>query len=67
MGKRQDWPITAPFLDGRSRREQLRCEMLAIAWLTALGEETEKAREDFMRSTVFFSRALGLAMMEWQL
>jgi hypothetical protein len=35
--------------------------MLAIAWLTALGEETEKARG------ALFSGALGLAMMEWQL
>ena len=42
-------------------------EMLAIAWLTALGEETEKARGGFMRSTVSFSGALGLATMEWQL
>ena len=44
MGERQDWPITAPFLDRRSRRGRLGREMLAIAWLTALGEETEKAR-----------------------
>ena len=41
--------------------------MLAIAWLTALREETEKARGGSMRSTVSFSGALGLAMMEWQL
>ena len=44
MGERQDWPIAAPFLDRRSRRGGLGREMLAIAWLTALGEETEKAR-----------------------
>jgi hypothetical protein len=67
MGERQDWPITAPFLDRRSRRGQLGRKMLAIAWLTALGEETEKARGGFMRSTVSFSGALGLATMEWQL
>jgi hypothetical protein len=44
MGERQDWPITAPFLDRRSRRGRLGREMLAIAWLTAIGEEAEKAR-----------------------
>jgi hypothetical protein len=44
MGKRQEWPITAPFLDRRSRRGRLGRELLAIAWLTALREETEKAR-----------------------
>jgi hypothetical protein len=58
MGERQDWPIAAPFLDRRSRRGRLGREMLAIAWLTALGEETEKARG------ALFSGALGLAMME---
>jgi hypothetical protein len=36
MGERQDWQITAPFLDRRSRRGRLGREMLAIAWLTAL-------------------------------
>jgi hypothetical protein len=44
IGERQDWPITAPFLDRWSRRGRLGREMLAIAWLTALREETEKAR-----------------------
>jgi len=44
MGERQDWPIAAPFLDRRWSRGGLGREMLAIAWLTALGEETEKAR-----------------------
>ena len=44
MGERQDWPIAAPFLDRQSRRGRLGREMLAIAWLTALREETEKAR-----------------------
>jgi hypothetical protein len=61
MGERQDWPITAPFLDHRSRRGKLGREMLAIAWLTALGEG------GFTHSTVSFSGALGLATMEWQL
>ena len=37
--------------------------MSAIAWLIALIEETEKARRGFMRSTISFSSALGLAMM----
>ena len=67
MGERQDWPITAPFLDCRARRGRLGREMLVIAWLTALREGTEKARGGSMRSTVSFSGALGLAMMEWQL
>jgi hypothetical protein len=44
MGKRQDWPITAPFLDRQSRRGCLGRKMLAIAWLTALREEVEKVR-----------------------
>jgi hypothetical protein len=44
MGERQDWPIAAPFLDRRSRRGRLGREMLAIVWLTALGEEMEKAK-----------------------
>jgi hypothetical protein len=44
MGERQDWPIAAPFPDRRSSRGGLGREMLAIAWLTALGEETEKVR-----------------------
>jgi hypothetical protein len=38
------YAIAAPFLDRRSRRGRLGREMLAIAWLTALGEETEKGR-----------------------
>ncbi len=42
MGERQDWPIAVPFFDRRSRRGRLGRETLAIAWLTALGEETEK-------------------------
>jgi len=67
MGERQDWPITAPFLDRRSRRGQLGREMLVIAWLTALREEMEKARGGFMRCAVSFSGALGLATLEWQL
>jgi hypothetical protein len=67
MGERQDWPITAPFLDRRSRRGGLGREMLAIAGLTALGEETEKASGGFIRSTISFSSALGLETMEWQL
>jgi hypothetical protein len=67
MGERQDWPITAPFLDRRSRQGCLGREMLAIAWLTALREETENPGGGSMRSTVSFSGALGLAMMEWQL
>ncbi len=67
MGEGQDWPITAPFLDRQSRLGRLGREMLAIAWLTALREEMEKARGGSMRSTVSFSGALGLAMMEWQL
>ena len=62
---RQDWPITAPFLDHQSRRGSLRHEMLAIAWLIALREEIEKAKRASMRSIVSFSSALGLAMMEW--
>ena len=61
IGERQHWPITAPFLDRRSRRGRLGREMLAIAWLTALGEGTEKAKGgSFLVQT-------GLAMMEWQL
>jgi hypothetical protein len=44
MGERQVWLIAAPFLDRRSRRGRLGREMLAIAWLTALGEEMENAR-----------------------
>jgi hypothetical protein len=44
MGERQDWLIAAPFLSRWSRRGRLGREMLAIAWLTALKEETEKAR-----------------------
>jgi hypothetical protein len=67
MGERQDWPIAAPFLDRWSRRGRLGRKMLAIAWLTALREETEKARGGSMCSTVSFSGALGLAMIEWQL
>src|SRR5436190_9846900 len=67
MGKRHGWPIIATFLDRRSRRGQLSGEMLAVAWLTAVREETEKAREGFMRSTASFSDALRLATMEWQL
>jgi hypothetical protein len=63
MGERQEWPITVPFLDRQSRRGKLGREMLASAWLTALGEETEKAG-GFVRSTVSFSGALGLTMME---
>jgi hypothetical protein len=57
-GERQDWPIAAPFLNRRSRQGRLEREMLAIAWLTALREETEKARG------CSFSGALGLAIME---
>jgi hypothetical protein len=38
--------------------------MLTIAWLTALGEETEKVRGGFMHSTISISSALGLATME---
>ena len=34
---------------------------MAIAWLTALREETEKARGGSMHSTVSFSSALRLA------
>jgi hypothetical protein len=64
MSERQEWPITVPFLNRRSRRGKLGREMLAIAWLTALREETEKARGGFMRSTVSFSSALGLTTME---
>jgi hypothetical protein len=60
-------PITTPFLDRRSRRGGLEREMLAIAWLTALREETEKAKGCSMRSMVYFSGALGLAVIEWQL
>jgi hypothetical protein len=67
MGEGQDWPITAPFLDCRSRLGRLGCEMLAITWLTALREEMEKTRGGSMCSTVSFSSALGRAMMEWQL
>jgi hypothetical protein len=64
MGERQDWLITALFLDRRSRQGRLGREMLAIAWLIALREETEKARGGSMHFTVSFSGALGLAMME---
>ena len=45
MGERQDWLIAAPFLDCRSKARKAGCEILAIAWLTALREETENARE----------------------
>jgi hypothetical protein len=38
-----------------------------IAWLIALREEIEKARGGSMRSTISFSSALGLVMIEWQL
>ena len=31
MGERQDWPVTAPFLDRRSRLGRLRHKLLAIA------------------------------------
>jgi len=44
MGERQDWLIAALFLDCQLRRGRLGRKMLAIAWLTALREETEKAR-----------------------
>jgi len=44
MGERQDWPITALFLDRRSRRGKLAYEILASVWLTALVEKTENAR-----------------------
>jgi hypothetical protein len=37
IGERQEWPITVPFLDRRSKRGRLGREMLAIAWFTALG------------------------------
>jgi hypothetical protein len=36
-------PITALFLNRPSRHRRLGCEMLAIAWFTALREEMEKA------------------------
>lgn len=64
MGERQDWPITAPFLDRRSRRGRLGREMLGDYMAR---EETEKAMGGFMCSTISLSGALGLAMMEWQL
>jgi hypothetical protein len=54
MGERQDWPITVPFLDRRSRRGRLGREMLAIAWLTALREETEKARGAYALYRILF-------------
>jgi hypothetical protein len=44
MSERQDWPIAAPFLDRQLRQGRLGREMFAIAWLTALREETENAR-----------------------
>jgi hypothetical protein len=34
-------PITALFLDRRSRHGRLGCKMLVIAWFTALREEKE--------------------------
>jgi hypothetical protein len=54
IGERQDWPITVPFLDRRSRRGRLRCEMLAIAWLIALREETEMAGGDALYCILFW-------------
>ncbi len=50
MGERQDWPIIALFLDYRSRQGRLGHEMLVITWLTALREETEKAKGGSMHS-----------------
>jgi hypothetical protein len=62
MGERQDWPITAPFLNRRLRRGKLGCGMLAIAWLTSLGEETEKAKwdtgQDWRTGLIFVQRLL---------
>jgi hypothetical protein len=41
-------------------------EILDIAWLTALREETEKARRASC-TMLYLSGVLGLAMVEWQL
>jgi hypothetical protein len=38
--------------------------MLVIAWLTAPRDEMEKAKWGSICSTISFSSALGLAMME---
>jgi hypothetical protein len=62
MGETQDWQITAPFLDRRSRRGRLGREMLAISWLTTLREEEGEGQRGagcFMRSPVSISGALG--------
>ncbi len=44
MGETRDWWITAPLLDRQSRWGRLKHKMLAITWLTAPREETEKVR-----------------------
>jgi hypothetical protein len=41
MGKRQDWPITVPFLDRRSRRGR---RDVGDCMAHSLGEEAEKVR-----------------------
>jgi hypothetical protein len=61
MDERQDWPIAALFLYRRSRQGRLGRETLAVAWLTALGKETECWGEGgSMHSTISFLVPLGL-------
>jgi hypothetical protein len=63
MGERQDWPIQYHFsIVGQSEEG----ETLAIAWLTALGEETEKVRglhalmgRDWRMGLIFVQRLLA--------
>jgi hypothetical protein len=61
MGKRQDWPITVPFLNRRSRRGRRDVgDCMAHSPRRGGGE----GQGGFMRSTIPFSSTLGLATME---